>query len=323
MPVAFVTGGSGFVGRNLIPALIERGYQVRALARSEQAIQTVKNLGAQAVKGDLSMVELIYEAMQDCQLVCHSAAHLGDWGKYKDFYRDNVKGTENVLEAAQTAKVEKFVHVGTEAVLVGGPPIIRVNETQPIPLEPQGLYPATKALAEQRVLAANTASFTTIVVRPRLIWGKDDTTILPKLVESVRSGQFKWIDGGHYLTSTCHVTNVCEGIILAAEKGRGGQVYFLTDGQPIEVREFFTKMLKTQGITSESGSIPGWLAMAIAQLIEFFWTTYELTGQPPVTVTALRLIGTEVTVDDTKARKELGYKGLVSLEAGLAGMSRF
>lgn len=322
MPVAFVTGGSGFVGRNLIPALIERGYQVRALARSEQAIQTVKNLGAQAVKGDLSMVELIYEAMQDCQLVCHSAAHLGDWGKYKDFYRDNVKGTENVLEAAQAAKVEKFVHVGTEAVLVGGPPIIRVNETQPIPLEPQGLYPATKALAEQRVLAANTASFTTIVVRPRLIWGKDDTTILPKLVESVRSGQFKWIDGGHYLTSTCHVTNVCEGIILAAEKGRGGQVYFLTDGQPIEVREFFTKMLKTQGITSESGSIPGWLAMAIAQLIEFFWTTYELTGQPPVTVTALRLIGTEVTVDDTKARKELGYQGLVSLEAGLAGMSR-
>jgi nucleoside-diphosphate-sugar epimerase len=136
----------------------------------------------------------------------------------------------------------------------------------------------------------------------------------------VRDGQFSWIEGGRYLTSTCHVNNVCEGMLLAAEKGRGGEVYFLTDGKPIELREFFTALLDTQGLKPGDRSIPRWLAQIIAFLVETLWKTFSLKTEPPLTRTALKLMGEEVTVDDSKARRELGYKALVTIKTGLEEM---
>ncbi|MBN8724848.1 MAG: NAD-dependent epimerase/dehydratase family protein [Acidobacteria bacterium] len=322
MPKAFVTGGSGFVGRSLIKMLISRSWEVNALVRSEKSANTVKKLGATPITGDLDNKIAMRDGMKGCQAVFHSAAYVGDWGKYEDFYKDNVLGTENTLAAALEAKVAKFVHVGTEAVLVGGPPIINVDESRPKPAKPLGLYPLTKAMAEDRVIAANSPNLTTVVVRPRFIWGKDDTTILPRLVKSVKDGQFSWIAEGKYLTSTCHVRNVCEGMILAAERGRGGEAYFLTDGKPIEVREFFTKLLQTQGLDPGNKNLPRWFAKIIASGIEAFWKFSHLQMEPPITKTALKLMGEEVTVNDSKARRELGYNSPVTIEAGLAEMKQ-
>jgi nucleoside-diphosphate-sugar epimerase len=317
---AFVTGGSGFVGRNLIETLTAHGCQVRALARTDTAADTVRRLGAEVVSGDLSNVDAMRRGMADCQVVFHSAAHLGDWGNYEEFYRGNVTGTENVLKAALLARVPKFVHVGTEAVLVGGAPIVNVDETRPVPEEPIGLYPLTKAMAEQRVVAANSPELTTVIVRPRLIWGKGDTTLLPRFIEAMQQGKFMWINGGRYQTSTCHVANVCEGMILAAEHGRGGEVYYLTDGPPIEMRAFLTAMVRSQGVEPGNRSIPRSIALMMASLMEMIWQTFKLKGSPPVTITAIKLIGEEVTVNDDKARREIGYRSLVSREEGLAMM---
>jgi len=320
MPQAFITGGSGFLGRNMITFLVNRGWKVNALVRSKQAATTVEKLGATPITGDLKDIKAMQNGMLNSQAVFHSAAYVGDWGRYEDFYQDNVIGTENVLTAASNSKVPKFVHVGTEAVLVGGDPIINVDETRPKPSKPLGVYPITKGIAEDRVIAANSSQLTTSVVRPRFIWGKGDTTILPRLVESVNKGQFGWINGGRYLTSTCHVTNVCEGMFLAAENSKGGEIYFLTDGKPIEVREFFTALLKTQGLEPGNRNLPKPLAKIFATLAETAWQILKLKGDPPITKTALKLMGEEVTVNDAKARKELGYKSLVTIEQGLKDM---
>lgn len=323
MSQAFITGGSGFLGRNMIKFLVHRGWKVKALVRSKKAATTVENLGASAVTGDLKDIKAMQTGMSGCQAVFHSAAYVGDWGSYDDFYQDNVVGTENVLSAARLAKVPRFVHVGTEAVLVGGPPIINVDETQPKPTKPLGLYPITKGIAEDIVIKANSVEMATMVMRPRFIWGEDDSTILPRIVDSVRKGQFSWINGGKYLTSTCHVTNVCEGMFLAAEKGKGGEIYFLTDGKPIEMREFFTALLKTQGLEPPNKSLPKGIAQVLASVIEMGWKIFKIKGDPPITRTALKLMGEEVTVNDAKARKELGYKGLVSIENGLAKIGKY
>src|SRR5438552_2062082 len=135
---AFVTGGSGFVGRNLIAALRAHGDEVKALARSTAAAKAVENEGAEPVLGDLNDNDILRDAMAGCNVVFHSAAHVADWGRFEDFYVTNVTGTECLLAAARAAGVGRFVHVSTEAVLVGGPPIINADETWPLPEHPIG-----------------------------------------------------------------------------------------------------------------------------------------------------------------------------------------
>jgi nucleoside-diphosphate-sugar epimerase len=201
-----------------------------------------------------------------------------------------------------------------------GRPIVRAREDQRGPAAPIGLYPRTKALAEQRVLAANAAGFCTVVVRPRFVWGKGDTTLLPQLVEAVKAGSFRWIAGGQYLTSTCHVRNLCEGMIRAAESGRGGEIYFLTDGEPVQVRTFVSALLQSQGVHAPERSIPHWLARLTAWAVEGVWRLFRLRRNPPVTRVAVKLIGEEVTVDDSKARQQIGYRNRISREDGLAEM---
>jgi len=310
---AFVTGGSGFVGSYLIPALVDRGIEVRALARSEASAIAVRGLGAEPVRGDLDDVAVMHEGMKECDVVFHAAAYVADHGKLADFMRVTATGTNNALAAAKAAGVRRFVHVGTEAVLADGKPIVRADETVPYPAKPAGPYPISKGAAERAVVAANAPGFETVVIRPRFIWGKGDTSVLPKILETVRRGKFAWIGRGHYPTSTCHVANVVEGALLAADQGSPGEIYFLTDGGPVDFRDFLTQLIATQGLDAGTRTVPRWVASMLAGVTSWM-------KAPPVSKTALALIGHEVTVDDSKARRELGYAAKMTREAGLAAM---
>jgi nucleoside-diphosphate-sugar epimerase len=317
---AFVTGGSGFVGRNLIRTLRARGDEVRALARSAAAVEAVTALGASAVPGDLDAVEAMRAGMTGCDVVFHSAALAAEWGPRAEFERFNVDGTRNALEAARGAGVPCFVHVGTEAALCDGTPLVNVDESRPLPEHPLPRYPATKNAAERLVRAANAPGLRTVVVRPRLIWGNDDTSVLAALVAAVKAGRFMWMDGGRYPTSTTHVDNVCEGLLLAAARGRGGEAYFVTDGAPVELRGFVTQMLATRGVDPGGKSLPKAVVLLIARISEWVWETFGLKGEPPATRMAVHLFGEPVTVNDAKARRELGYVGNVTREQGFASL---
>jgi len=319
MNKAFVTGGSGFVGRNLIAALKQRGVSVAALARSESAAQAVLAAGAnEAVPAGLNDTAVLADAMRGCDAVFHAAAYVNLWGPAREFHEANVQGTQNVLDAARKAGVPRFVHVSTEAVLAGGPPIVDADESWPYPRKPAGLYPLTKGLAEQRVLAASAPGFDAIAVRPPFIWGKGDTSVLPQIAAAVKSGQWVWFSGGHYPHATTHVDNVCEGLILAAEKGRGGEVYFVTDGAPVDFRDFVTAQLACLGIDPGTRTIPLWLGALFADIGEGLWTALGIKSQPPLPRTAIHVMAQKLTINDAKARRELGYQGRMSVEAGLA-----
>ncbi|HUP92560.1 MAG TPA: NAD-dependent epimerase/dehydratase family protein [Solimonas sp.] len=316
MAQVFVTGGSGFVGRHLIRTLVQRGDTVLALARSPAAQAAVGALGARPVAADL--LDVSAEQLRGCSVVFHSAAVVDEWGPREHFQKINVEGTAHLLEVARAAGVQRFVHIGTEAAFAVGPPLVNLDESTPLPDNPLPRYPATKNVAEKLVRAASSEAMQTVVVRPRLIWGPDDTSVLPNLVERVRRGQFAWVGGGRYLTSSCHVANVVHGALLAAEKGQGGEAYFLTDGEPAPFRDFLSALLATRGAHPADKSIPLGVAKVLARTCEFLWEHLPLPGAPPMTRMAIVLGCQEVTVSDAKARRELGYVPVISREAGLA-----
>lgn len=146
--------------------------------------------------------------------------------------------------------------------------------------------------------------------------------MLSQLEHAVNAGRFMWIGGGRYPTSTCHVDNLCEGLVLAAEKGVGGEVYFVTDGKPVELRSFVTAMLRTRGVDAGERSVPHAVALTLATVSELIWDLLRIPTPPPATRMAVRLFGEPVTVRDDKARRELGYRGAVTREQGLATLRR-
>jgi nucleoside-diphosphate-sugar epimerase len=315
---AFVTGGSGFIGGALLRRLRTDGWSVRALARSDAAAQKVAGAGAEPVGGDLDDVDAMATGAQGCDVAFHAAAALGDWGRREDFERSNVQGTRNALEAARRAGVRRFVQVGTEAALLAGQPLVDVDETAPLRPDSKALYSATKARAEQAVRDANGPDLETVVVRPRFVWGLGDTNILPTLVEAARSGRLRWIDGGRHRTSTTHVENAVHGLVLGAERGRPGGVYFVTDGEPVVFREFVTELLDTQGVQAPEGTVPRAAARMAAPALEGLWRVLPLRGRPPITRFAYWVAALETTIDISRARTELGYEPRKTIAEGLA-----
>jgi nucleoside-diphosphate-sugar epimerase len=318
MSSAFVTGGSGFVGGALIRRLVSDGASVRALVRSEASARKVAALGAEPVRGDLDDAGSINAGASGCELAFHAAAAVLEWGPHEAFVRGNIDGTRNVLAGCRAAGVHRLVHVGTEAALLAGEPLQGVDEAAPLRPDSKASYASTKAQAEQIVRAANAAGFETVVVRPRLVWGPGDTTILPGLVDAVRSGRFRWVAGGRHLTSTTHVENAVEGLVLGAQRGAPGAAYFVTDGEPVVFRDFVTQLVATQGVELPDRTIPAPVAHVAAAASEAVWRGLRLRSTPPVTRMAYWLTALETTIDISKAREELGYRPVKTVAEGMA-----
>jgi nucleoside-diphosphate-sugar epimerase len=317
----FLTGGSGYLGRNLIRHFVAKGIEVVGLVRSQKSADVVRALGARPMVGPLSGV-IAAEAMKGCRALVHAAAHTSHGPETPEHVTVNVEGTRAIFAAARLAGVQRAVHVSTESVLLDGRALISVDENQAMPSRFPGAYSRTKAEAERIVRAQSGNGFEAVIVRPRFVWGRDDTTALPILTQAARSGQMAWINGGEYLTSATHVANACHGIELALLKGRAGEAYFITDGEPSTFRGFVSRLLETQGIAPPEKAVPSWLIGAVARAGEL---AARLSGdrvKPPVTRQDLATMAVEVTLDITKARRDLGYAPVVSVEEGMAELKR-
>lgn len=313
----FLTGGSGYVGRNLIRHFTSLGVEVLALARSAEACRAVEALGARAVQGDLFSSNLQAD-MAGCQALVHAAADTDHGLPSAAQRRTNVDGTRQVLTAARQAGIRRVVHLSTESVLLDGAALVQAHEGLPYPPRPVGAYSASKAEAERIALSMSGEGFDVIAVRPRFVWGRDDSTALPQLLAAVDSGQFAWIDGGRYLTSTTHIANLAHGIERALLAGAPGESYFIADADEVEFRTFISAMLTTQGRPVPGKEVPRWLVRAVATVGE---GVARLTGgrwHPPVTRQALATSAVEVTLDISKARRDLSYAPPISRAQGLA-----
>jgi nucleoside-diphosphate-sugar epimerase len=314
----FVTGASGFIG-GAIARRLAAGHEVLAMSRSAASDDAVKRLGAEPVRADLAT--LAPGALPPFDAAIHCAAWVEAWGRREDFWDANVRGTERVLAAARAAGARRFVHMSTEAVLWHGQHLRDVDESEPYPRRTPYLYAETKAEAERRVVAANAPDFTTIVLRPRFVWGPGDRTLVPEIRAMAERGAFVWLDGGRARTSTTHVANLAYASELALTKGRGGEVYFVTDGVTTDFRSFVTRMLRAHGVELPERSLPGWLVRPAAAALEGVWRALRLAGPPPLTRHAVDLLCCDCTLRDDKARAELGYRPVIGVEEGLAALA--
>jgi nucleoside-diphosphate-sugar epimerase len=319
MRSVFVTGGSGFLGAALLDALAERGETVRALARTDAAAEAVAARGALPVPGTLEDLDALTAGMRGAEVVVHVATRASfGWEDLQELHRVNVGGSRSVLQAAGSAGVPRLVFLCTEQVVLGDRPLVDADESWPYPDRYVGAYAQTMAEAERLLLDASTPSLATMSVRPRLLWGPGDRTLLPRLLATARTGKLRWVNGGAHLTSTTHVRNAVDGVLAAADRGRGGQAYFVTDGAPVAFREFATGLLRTAGWEGDVPSVSGRVARAAAGGSGALWRALPLPGRPLVDLATVRAIGETCTLRDDRARLELGYESRVGREQGLA-----
>ncbi|MDB5587178.1 MAG: Epimerase [Devosia sp.] len=263
----------------------------------------------------------LVRGMEGCDVLIHAAADTDHGPGTENQQRVNEEGTKAVFEAARAGGIQRAIYLSTESVLADGRPIINVDERHPLPRRPAGSYSRSKAAAERCAVSYNSRGMEVIAVRPRFVWGRDDTTALPKLLGAVQSGQFAWISGGDYLTTTIHIANLCHGIELAIARGRGGEIYFLGDEEPVRFRDFATALMETQGVTAPEKSVPRALLRFIAGMGD---RLHKLSGgkiNAPLTLQSFATSAVTITLNIDKARSELGYTPIMTREAGLAEMA--
>jgi 3beta-hydroxy-delta5-steroid dehydrogenase/steroid delta-isomerase len=320
-----VTGGSGFVGANLVTELLDRGHEVRSFDRAPSPLTAHPRL--QTVVGDICNANDVAKAVAEIDTVMHTAAIIDLMGgaAVTEEYRNrsfavNVGGTENLVHAAQAAGVKRFVYTASNSVVMGGQPIAGGDETLPYTERFNDLYTETKVVAENFVLAQNGVSgMLTCSIRPSGIWGRGDKTMFRKLFESVLAGHVKVLVGSKdSKLDNSYVHNLIHGFILAGEHlvpggTAPGQAYFINDGEPINMFEFSRPVVEACGQRwpkfRVSGPLVRWV-MTIWQRLHFRFGF----PQPPLEPLAIERVYLDNYFSIAKARRDLGYQPLFTTE---------
>ena len=212
----FVTGGGGFLGLAIVRQLCAQGHEVVTFSRGNYP--ALEQLAVKHFRGDLSEYALLKQAMMGCEAVFHVAAKTGIWGKYEDFYKANVIGTENVLRACRELGIRNLIFTSSPSVVYDGKDSEGQNESLPYPKKYDAYYPQTKAIAERLVMAANNASLKTVSLRPHLIWGPEDPHFLPRLFEKARAGKLRIIGTAPNLVDCIYVDNAAKAHLQAFDQ---------------------------------------------------------------------------------------------------------
>ncbi len=315
-----VTGGGGFLGAAICRQLLERGHRVTAFQRSDSA--ELKKLGVQVIQGDITDFHSVNKAFRGIDVVFHTAAKAGLSVRYDDFYRPNVIGTQNVINACIENRISKLVFTSSPSVTHADGDVEGGDETLPYAEKYHSPYPATKAMAEQMVMAAHGPDLHTVSLRPHLIWGPGDNHLLPKLLERAKAGKLK-LPGAEKLIDTVYIDNAASAHLLAMDKlipdpdSVGGKTYFISNDDPRPQGDIIRALLKAAGEDVEIGSISPAIARAAGLVAESAWKLLRLRSDPPVTRWSAEHLSTAHWYDISAAKRDLGYRAEIGIDEGL------
>jgi nucleoside-diphosphate-sugar epimerase len=302
MPTAFVTGGTGFLGSNLVSLLKEEGWQVIAMHRGTTSADRLTTLGAEPRSAELDDVESLKRAMPEgVDAVFHVAASISWWRFDREQQeRVNVGGTRNVAEAALARGAKRFVH--TSSVAAYGIDQTNIDERTPSTAgkSPFG-YVRTKWLAEQEVRKALQKGLTAVIVNPTNIMGPYDRTGWARLFRMLKEGKLPGVPPGS--GSWCHSREVARAHLAAVTQGKVGENYLL-GGADGTYAELTTMMAELLGVKPPR-PVPGLVLKAVGTVNE--WLSIFTRKEPDMTYGSAVVVCSSWRVDSSKAVRELGY----------------
>lgn len=316
---ALVTGGGGFLGFAIVKMLRQQGVVVHTLSRNLypklEALEVTQHLG------DLGNYSAVLHAATGCDTVFHVAAKAGIWGDYADYYNANVIGTDHVIQACRTLGIQKLIYTSSPSVVFNGQSMEGLNETLPYPDHYETAYPATKAIAEQHIIAANDTQLATVSLRPHLIWGPEDNHLTPRIIERGRAGKLRRIGKQDHKVDCIYVDNAAQAHLLAAEKLApnntiAGKSYFISQNDPRYLWDIVNGILATADIAPVTRSVPFPVAYTVGWLLENIYRILKIQQEPPMTRFLARELSTAHWFDTSAAKTELDYTPNITIEDG-------
>lgn len=313
-----VTGGGGFLGGAVVKQLVSKGETVRSFSRGFYA--ELKKMGVEQIQGDLSDLNAVMAACRDVEAVFHIAARPGVWGTYASFYEPNVLGTENIIHACKNCGVRRLIYTSSPSVVFDGNDMEGVDESTPYPETYHAFYPQTKAMAEQRVLAAAKSDLLAVAIRPHLIWGPGDNHLVPRILQ--RAHRLRQVGDGSNKVDTIYIDNAAWVHVLAEKQlyknpALSGRVYFVSQDEPIPLWEMVNHILAAGGKPPVTRTISPAMAFLVGSICEGIYQLCRLKGDPPMTRFVAKELATAHWFNIQAAKKDLGYKPIVSTEEGL------
>src|SRR5712692_4010926 len=309
-----VTGATGFIGGHVAQRLVrERRADVRALVRDPAKAQGLSKLGVEVVTGNLTDLASLERAVSGCSMVIHAAAQVSSVPSRAAFEQSNVAGTDNLLRAAATAHVARFVHLSSIAVF-GLAASGEVND-QTRCAHSGDPYCDTKCDAEERAFRAHREGRLPVtILRPSAVYGPGSThwSVVP--IKRIKKGKMRLFNGGRGLLNYVYIDNLVDAILLAAQDDRApGEAFIVNDGA-VTWREFFGALARMAG-RNGIPSIPLWAAK--------LWVRYRnlvaaLRGESfRVHPNALGFLVATAVYRQTAIEQKLGHRSRVGLEEGL------
>ncbi|GAA4472236.1 NAD-dependent epimerase/dehydratase family protein [Enteractinococcus fodinae] len=308
-----VTGASGVLGSGVAHALMSAGAAVTVLQRSPSGIS-----GVREIQGSITDPNTVAAAVSGIDSVIHIAAKVSVSGPLAEYEQVNVEGTRLLLNAAQDAGVQRWVHISSPSVAHSGSSIIGADAQPADPATARGHYAATKAAGELLALAADSPAFRVLVLRPHLMWGPGDTQLTERIIDRAKQNRLPLLDGGTALVDTLFSINAVEAIVagLDAVDRVHGEALVLTNGQPRPIGEMIRRIAVAGGAQEPTLNLPSGLAKAAGSLIEIFWDAEQRGDEPPITRFLAEQMSTAHWFDQRRTQEVLRWRPRISLAEG-------
>lgn len=308
--VILVTGATGLVGSHVVEQAVRMGYEVRAMVRNLDDNDLLAKLGVSKVVASLEDPDSLRKAVEGITIVVHCAAMVGDWGP-TDVYRSiNVDGTKYLIDAAiETGQLKRWIQISSLGVYPGTD---HYGTDESVSASTEGIdgYTLTKVESENLVLqSVSQQQLPAVVLRPGFIYGPRDRTVMPRLLERLKSGRFAYLGNTDKLMNNTFVGNLCEAIWLAvANDDVVGEVFNIRDPEAVSKQTFIDTICESADLPKPTKVVPLPVAKILAWHLETFYRLLRIQNAPLVNSARIKFLGRNLDFDISKAQSKLAYQ---------------